>query len=138
MPSVDLPGGRIKLGMSVGAHSGELLLAAAGSLEERVQLFAIGDTAAETAAAEAQAARGELVVTTQTAAQLPLGWKLRHESGRLRVLSGRPVAVDAGAGLRQEPAWTEASPRSASMPRACSRSLRHRCGRLSSQGAAPR
>ncbi len=104
MPGVKLPGGNIKLSMSVGAHSGPSLLAAAGLPEERMQLFAIGDTAAETAAAEAQADRGQLVVTTATAALLPAGWHLEEESGRMRVTSGRPLSPEreTGAGGRDE------------------------------------
>ena len=63
--AVEVPGGRIKLGMSVGAHSDTFLLAAAG-LNEATQLFYLGEGAAVTARAESAAGRGQLAVSART------------------------------------------------------------------------
>ena len=70
MRSVDMSGGRVKLGMSVGAHSGRFLMATAGVPDERMQLFVLGSSAARVAAAEGQADRGELVISPETAGRL--------------------------------------------------------------------
>ena len=56
--AVDSGDGKVKIGMSVGAHSGTFLLAAAGLTEERAHLFVLGRGAELTALAEAQAERG--------------------------------------------------------------------------------
>ena len=84
-----VPGGRVKLGMSVGANSGTFLLAAAGSLEDRMQLFVLGSNAAQAAVAEAKAERGELVVTADTARRLKQPWQLEDVDGWSRVSAGR-------------------------------------------------
>ena len=94
MPSIELPGGRVKLGMSIGAHSGAFLLAAAGLLDERMQLFVLGSNAVGAAAAEARAERGELIVSPATAARLAGSWRLEDAEGWLRVSAGRVKSHD--------------------------------------------
>ena len=71
--AVDAGGRRIKIGMSVGAHSGTFALAAAGLAEERAHLFVLERGAELTALAEAQAERGELAVSSATRDLLPEG-----------------------------------------------------------------
>jgi len=80
--AVDSGEGKVKIGMSVGAHSGTFLLAAAGLPEERVHSFVIGRGAELTASAEACAESGQLAVSTST----------------LRLLPGDPTVAPAGEG----------------------------------------
>lgn len=56
---------RIKLGMSMGAHSGRFSLVAAGS-EDTAQFLSIGPQTVRTAQAEGAASSGELAVSTET------------------------------------------------------------------------
>ena len=65
--------GKIKIGMSVGAHSDTFALTAAGLEEERAHLFVLGRGAERTALAEAQAERGELAISSSTRDLLPGG-----------------------------------------------------------------
>ncbi|HJW76161.1 MAG TPA: adenylate/guanylate cyclase domain-containing protein, partial [Thermoleophilia bacterium] len=69
--AVDAGGGRVRIGMSVGAHSGPFLLAATGLAKERAHLFVVGRGAEATALAEAQAQQGQLAVTLATRRLLP-------------------------------------------------------------------
>ena len=94
MSSVEMPGGRVKLGMSVGAHSGTFLLAAAGAPEERMQLFVLGSSAARVAAAEAQAQREELVVSPETVGLLRYQWRMDDVDGWVRVSSSPGKGYD--------------------------------------------
>ena len=64
--AVDAGNGKVKIGMSVGAHSDHFLLAGVGLPEERANLLVLGRPAELTALAEAQAERGELAVSTPT------------------------------------------------------------------------
>jgi class 3 adenylate cyclase/tetratricopeptide (TPR) repeat protein len=64
--AVDAGADRIKVGMSVGAHSGRFLLTAAGLPEERVHLVVLGRGAETTALVEARAERGQLAVSAST------------------------------------------------------------------------
>ena len=71
--AVDAGGGKVKVGMSVGAHSGVFLLVGAGLTEKRTNLCILGRGAEQTARAEAQAERGELAVSPSTRNLLPPG-----------------------------------------------------------------
>ena len=74
--AIDAGDGKVKIGMSVGAHSGVFLLAAAGAAEERAQQFVIGRGSEVTALAEAEADRGQLAVSPSTRQLLPRAAKL--------------------------------------------------------------
>jgi len=71
--AVDSGEGKVKIGMSVGAHSDTFLLAAVGLEEERAHLFVLGRGGEATALAEARAERGELAVSSSTRDLLPAG-----------------------------------------------------------------
>jgi class 3 adenylate cyclase/tetratricopeptide (TPR) repeat protein len=58
--------GRVRIGMSVGAHSDTFVLGAAGLADERAHLFVLGRGAEMTALAEAEAERGQLTVSQST------------------------------------------------------------------------
>ncbi len=60
---------RIKLGMSMGAHSGRFIFVAAGS-QSRAQFLALGPDTVRTASAEAAASSGELAATPELLAAL--------------------------------------------------------------------
>ena len=60
---------RIKLGMSMGAHSGQFLMASVGTTD-RLQYLVLGPETVRTAGAESLAERGELAVTAETLEQL--------------------------------------------------------------------
>ena len=62
--------GKVKIGMSVGAHSDAFVLGAAGPADERAHLFVLGRGAEMTASAEAQAERGQLAVSLSTKKRL--------------------------------------------------------------------
>ena len=83
--AVEVDGGKIKIGMSVGAHSGTFVLAAAGLAEERAHLFVLGRGAETTALAEAQAERGQLAVSAETRGLLPGGSTLTPTGDYWRV-----------------------------------------------------
>jgi class 3 adenylate cyclase/tetratricopeptide (TPR) repeat protein len=70
MAAVHTGAGKVKLGMSVGAHSGRFPLMAAGLGKDRLHLFVPGRGAELTATAEARAGRGQLAVTSSTKALL--------------------------------------------------------------------
>ena len=78
--------GKVKIGMSVGAHSDTFVLGAAGLADERAHLFVLGRGAEPTALAESQAERGELAVSAACRGLLP-GWL--HARADRRLLAGR-------------------------------------------------
>lgn len=63
--------GKVKIGMSIGAHSDEFVLGAVGLADERAHLFVLGRGAEVTALAEAQAERGQVAVSPSTKKLLP-------------------------------------------------------------------
>jgi class 3 adenylate cyclase/tetratricopeptide (TPR) repeat protein len=71
--AVETDDGKVKIGMSVGAHSDGFILAGAGLAEERAHLVVLGRGAEMTALAEAQADRGQLAVSQSCKDQLPDG-----------------------------------------------------------------
>lgn len=106
--AVDAGDGKVKIGMSVGAHSGAFLLAAAG-LAESAHLFVLGRGAEATAQAEAQAERGQLAVSPATKDLLPRGAVFARAGAHWRVAastSGGSGALDSHAaglaGLSEE------------------------------------
>ena len=100
--AVDSGDGKVKIGMSVGAHSGTFLLAAAGLTEERAQVFLLGRGAEATALAEAQAERGQLAVSSST----------------LNLLPGDPRVARTGDYWRVDELAADALPRGAALPQA--------------------
>ncbi len=99
--AVDSGSGKVKIGMSVGAHSAAFLLAAAGLPEERALLFVLGRDAELTALAEAEADRGQLAISAATLRLLPDDTRVTP--------SGDCWRVDGSAG--------EAAPRTSAEPR---------------------
>ena len=97
--AVDAGDGKVKIGMSVGAHSGAFLLAAAGRPEERAHLFVLGRGAELTALAEAQAERGQLAVSSIAQNLLP-GGQTRADR---RLLEGRRAPAARGLAPRGRP-----------------------------------
>ena len=98
--AVDSGDGKVKIGMSVGAHSATFLLAAAGLTEERALSFVLGRGAETTALAEAQAERGQLAVSSST----------------LNLLLGDPRVARTGDYWRVDELAAEAPPRGAALP----------------------
>ncbi|MEI6726832.1 MAG: adenylate/guanylate cyclase domain-containing protein, partial [Actinomycetes bacterium] len=74
--AIDAGDGKVKIGMSVGAHSGTFLLAGAGLADERAHLFVLGRGAETTALAESAAERGQMAVSAATKKLLPGGSRL--------------------------------------------------------------
>lgn len=96
---------RIELGMSIGAHSGEFVLAALGN-ESRAHLLTIGADAQRTAVVESAADAGTLVITDAT--RRLLGDNVRVERAapglwRLSSLAEKNVVAAAATGLREQP-----------------------------------
>jgi class 3 adenylate cyclase/tetratricopeptide (TPR) repeat protein len=75
--AVQADDGRIKIGMSVGAHSDRFVLVGAGLADERAHLVVLGHGGERTALAEAQADRGQLAVSTACRELLPAGSSYR-------------------------------------------------------------
>ena len=71
--AVDGDGGKVKIGMSVGAHSDRFAIAGVGLAGERAHLMVLGHGGEQTALAEAQADRGQLAVSASCKALLPAG-----------------------------------------------------------------
>jgi class 3 adenylate cyclase/tetratricopeptide (TPR) repeat protein len=71
--AIDAGDGKIKIGMSVGAHSDRFVLAGVGLADERAHLMVLGHGGEQTALAEAQADRGQLAVSAACKALLPAG-----------------------------------------------------------------
>jgi class 3 adenylate cyclase/tetratricopeptide (TPR) repeat protein/Mrp family chromosome partitioning ATPase len=70
LPAYKVGSHRVRLGMSMGAHSGEFFLGSAGVAESRLQCLLFGPGAARTCLAEATASSGELLITPETVAAL--------------------------------------------------------------------
>jgi class 3 adenylate cyclase/tetratricopeptide (TPR) repeat protein len=83
--AVDSGDGKARIGMSVGAHSAPILLAAAGLREERALSFVLGRDAELTALAEAQAAHGQLAISASTLRLLPDDTKVTKSGDYWRV-----------------------------------------------------
>jgi len=98
--AVDSGDGKVKIGMSVGAHSARFSLAAAGLTDERALSFVLGRDAELTALAEAQAERGQLAISAST----------------LRLLSGDPGVTQTGDYWRVDQCVGEAAPQAATEP----------------------
>jgi class 3 adenylate cyclase len=104
--AVETADGKVKIGMSVGAHSGMFVFVAAGLPDERAHLIVLGRGAELTARAEAQAERGELAVSASSRALLPDGsactasgdyWRVEELPGRARPAPlAEPPAVSPG------------------------------------------
>ena len=73
--------GRLSLGMSVGVHSGEIVVFLVGSPTR--ELLVLGPAATETARAEKAASAGEIVVSPATARRLRAGSTRPREDGHL-------------------------------------------------------
>ena len=71
--AVETDDGKVKIGMSVGAHSDTFVLAGVGLADERAHLMVLGRGGERTALAEAQAERGQLAVTSACKNLLPAG-----------------------------------------------------------------
>ena len=69
--AVEAGDGKVKIGMSVGAHSDTFVLAAVGLADERAHLVVLGRGAELTALAEAQAERGQFAVSSTCRDLLP-------------------------------------------------------------------
>ncbi|MCX7429299.1 MAG: adenylate/guanylate cyclase domain-containing protein, partial [Planctomycetia bacterium] len=78
--AVETDDGKIKIGMSVGAHSDRFVLVGAGLADERAHLVVLGHGGERTALAEAQADRGQLAVSTACKELLPTGSRF-HMAG---------------------------------------------------------
>lgn len=83
--TVGVRGARAKLGMSVGAHSAVVPLAACGVAGARLQLLVLGPAGEQVAAAESVAGRGEVVISADTARLLHDSWSLSTVGGFFRV-----------------------------------------------------
>ena len=104
--AVEADDGKVKIGMSVGAHSDTFVLAGAGLADERAHLVVLGRGAELTALAEAQAERGQLAVSSTCRDLLPDGSKLAPTGDYWRVdelaACALPRLRDRGtAGLRR-------------------------------------
>jgi class 3 adenylate cyclase/tetratricopeptide (TPR) repeat protein len=71
--AVEAGGGKVKIGMSVGAHSDRFALAGVGLDGERAHLVVLGRGGEMAALAEAQAERGQLAVSAACKQLLPAG-----------------------------------------------------------------
>ncbi len=82
--------GRAKLGMSMGAHSGDFFLAGVGDPETRMQELLLGDGTCRTCAAEGAASSGELCVTPEclSAVDVPFGAEPRDAFWRIASIRG--------------------------------------------------
>ncbi len=91
--------GKVKIGMSVGAHSDTFVLGAAGLADERAHLFVLGRGAEMTALAEAQAERGQLAVSRSTKKRLSRRVKTARAGDFWRVneFTGEGLRHEAGA-----------------------------------------
>ena len=97
--------GRVKLGMSMGAHTGTFYLVTAGDPSLRTQYLILGSDTERTCAAEATASRGELCVSQDTldclgtpARAEPCGdfWRITEIAGSAAAAELRPPDVDSG------------------------------------------
>ena len=83
---------RVRLGMSMGAHSGEFFVGSAGLEESRLQCILFGPGAARTCLAEAAASSGELLVTQGSVEALAGEGRVEPRDGFFRVLEVPPAA----------------------------------------------
>ncbi len=100
--AVDTGDGKVKIGMSVGAHSDTFVLAATGLEDARACLTVLGRPAEMTALAEARAERGQLAVSSTTKAQLPPGLALTA-TGDFWLVHESPSESGVKASLRRPP-----------------------------------
>jgi class 3 adenylate cyclase len=111
--------GRVVLRISMGVHSGPFLFVLAG--DEQRELFVLGEHATTVTAMESAADAGEILVSRDTAAQLPHAWlgAAKDDGVLLRRVTGTPTAPadDPSAALRSD---TELAP---FIPRAIRRRL---------------
>ena len=91
--AVEAGDGKVKIGMSVGAHSGTFVLAAAGLADERALLVVLGRGAELTALAESRAGRGQLAVSSTSKELLPVGSTLAPTGGYWRLDKLAPCAL---------------------------------------------
>ena len=98
--AVDAGDGKVRIGMSVGAHSDTFLLAAAG-LPDSAHFLVVGRGAEAAAQAEAQAERGQLAVSPATRKLLPRGTSSVRAGDHWRVAAlGSGSAAPAARGPR--------------------------------------
>ena len=71
--AIDAGDGKVKIGMSVGAHSDTFVLAGVGLADEGAHLVVVGRGGELTALAEARAERGQLAASTACKGLLPVG-----------------------------------------------------------------
>jgi class 3 adenylate cyclase/tetratricopeptide (TPR) repeat protein len=102
LPAYKVGSHRVRLGMSMGAHSGEFFLGSAGLAESHLQCLLFGPGAARTCMAEAAANSGELLVTQETAAALAGAGSAEASDGFFRVL-GVPRTADSGPAVDVDP-----------------------------------
>ena len=90
---------RVVLRISMGVHSGPFLFVLAGS--EQRELFVSGEHATVVTAMESAADAGEILVSSATAALLPVAWRGEPKDAGvlLRRVSGTPVGRDTSDGL---------------------------------------
>ena len=81
---------RVRLGMSLGAHSGTFMLGSAGLAGSRLQCLLFGPGATRTCKAEAAAGTGELRVTRETVDALAGTSTVEERDGLWRVLGVEP------------------------------------------------
>jgi class 3 adenylate cyclase/tetratricopeptide (TPR) repeat protein len=93
---------RVRLGMSMGAHTGEFFLGSAGLADSRLQCLLFGPGAARTCQAEAAASSGELLVTMETVEELGRQIECEYRDGFCRVLEVS-AADDAAASRDLDP-----------------------------------
>jgi class 3 adenylate cyclase/tetratricopeptide (TPR) repeat protein len=102
---VDTPAGKVRLGMSVGVHSGDIDLFVVGDLHR--ELIIAGDGASTVVEMEGTAERDEILLSAGTAAALPAA-VLGEPKGRGRLLAGSP-RID-GIAMDGRPASGDAEP----------------------------
>ncbi len=113
-----------RLDISIGAHSGSFLPVVAGRTSERLQLFLLGSEAETAVRAQAQATKGELVVSKSTADSLSEGYSLTLVGNYLRV---RASTADRPREVRRQASCTcdDTLPILASMVPAISQATAH-------------
>jgi class 3 adenylate cyclase/tetratricopeptide (TPR) repeat protein len=89
---IDSSGGRIRLGMSIGVHTGQVDLFLVGGSHR--ELLITGPAATQAVAMESAATDGQIVVSPATAERVPAG-VLGKTTGPGRLLRSAPAAADA-------------------------------------------
>jgi predicted ATPase/class 3 adenylate cyclase len=95
LPAYKVGSHRVRLGMSMGAHSGKFFLGSAGLEASRLQCLLFGPGAARTCMAEAAASSGELFVTEDTVAALGGDHSIQEHDGFYLVVEV-PRTADIG------------------------------------------